>query len=170
MKATSTAKVKFILSLLDSGKDGCAAAASAHVSPSTVTRLCKKHRSSLLKSVGGRPPKLSTANIHHAMYLIQTGKAEKCCPGHQTTSGYHQPTSVYKNCLLWIEGCWDEVVRKKKRPFLSKRHRRARLDWALAHQHWTMEDWKTNVYTDESKINCFGSDGGRMTWKMVGEP
>ena len=76
MKATSTAKVKFILSLLDSGKDGCAAAASAHVSPSTVTRLRKKHCSSLSKSVGGRPSKLSTANIHHAMYLIQTGKAE----------------------------------------------------------------------------------------------
>jgi len=60
-------------------------------------------------------------------------------------------------------------IKKRKKPFLSKRHRRERLDWALAHQHWTVEDWKKVVYSDESKINRFGSDGDRTTWKMKGE-
>jgi hypothetical protein len=61
------------------------------------------------------------------------------------------------------------AVKKRKRPFLSQRHRRERLDWALAHQHWTVEDWKKVVHSDESKINHFGSDGDRTTWKMRGE-
>jgi hypothetical protein len=76
MKSTSTAKVKHILSLLDSGKDGYAAAKSAGVSPSTISRIHKKHRSSLQKSLGGCPAKLSPANIHHAQYLIYSGKAQ----------------------------------------------------------------------------------------------
>jgi transposase len=170
MKAIPAAKVKFILSLLDSGKDGCATAASAGVSPSTVTRLRKKHHSSLSKSVGGHPSKLSTTNIHHAMHLIQTGKAENAAQITKPLQDIiNQPLST-KTVCRGLKAVGMKAVRKKKRPFLSKKHRRARLDWALAHQHWTVEDWKTNVYTDESKINCFGSDGGRMTWKMVGEP
>jgi hypothetical protein len=62
-----------------------------------------------------------------------------------------------------------KAVVKHKRPFLSKRHRRARLDWAIAHQDWTLEDWKKVIYSDETKINHFGSDGRTITWKMVGE-
>jgi hypothetical protein len=76
MKAISTAKVNHILSLLDSGKDGYTAAMSAGVSPSAVSRTCTKHRSSLQKSLGGRPAKLSPANICHAQHLIYSGKAK----------------------------------------------------------------------------------------------
>ena len=43
------------------------------------------------------------------------------------------------------------------------------MDWAIAHQDWTVEDWKQVVYSDETKINRFGSDGRTITWKMVGE-
>ena len=35
-----------------------------------------------------------------------------------------------------------KAVVKRKRPRLTKRHRRKRLDFALAHKNWTVEDWK----------------------------
>ncbi|KAI0996868.1 hypothetical protein K3495_g11314 [Podosphaera aphanis] len=35
-----------------------------------------------------------------------------------------------------------KAFKKKKTPFLSKGHRRARLKWALNHQNWAIEDWK----------------------------
>ena len=57
---------------------------------------------------------------------------------------------------------------KKKKPFLSKRHRKARMDFALAHQHWTVEDWKKVVWSDETKINRLGSDGRKWVWKKAG--
>ena len=59
---------------------------------------------------------------------------------------------------------------KKKRPILSTRHRRERLDFAQAHEHWTLEDWKKVVWSDETKINRLGSDGRKWTWKRAGEP
>ena len=76
MKSISTARVNHILFLLDSGKDGYAAARSAGVSPSTVSRIYKKHHSSLQKSLGVHPVKLSPANIYHAQHLIYSGKAK----------------------------------------------------------------------------------------------
>jgi transposase len=60
-------------------------------------------------------------------------------------------------------------VVKKKRPLLSKRHRKERMDFALAHQDWTVEDWKKVVWSDETKINRLGSDGRKWVWKKAGE-
>ncbi len=62
-----------------------------------------------------------------------------------------------------------KAVVKKKRPFLSKHHRRERLDFAITHQHWTMDDWKRVVWSDETKINRLGSDGRKWVWKKAGE-
>src|SRR5436189_115219 len=62
-----------------------------------------------------------------------------------------------------------KAVVKAKKPVLTKRHRKERLDFALAHQDWTVEDWKTVVWSDETKINRLGSDGRIWVWKKDGE-
>ena len=40
-----------------------------------------------------------------------------------------------------------------------------RLDFAIAHKDWTLDDWKRVLWTDETKINRFGSDGREWMWK-----
>jgi DDE superfamily endonuclease len=62
-----------------------------------------------------------------------------------------------------------KAVVKKKKPFLSKRHRKARMDFAIAHLEWTIEDWKRVVWSDETKINRLGSDGRKWVYKKAGE-
>lgn len=59
---------------------------------------------------------------------------------------------------------------KKKKPFLSAKHRAARLAWAKRHQHWTADDWKQVVFSDETKINVWGSDGCKYYWSSVMNP
>lgn len=58
-----------------------------------------------------------------------------------------------------------EAVAKQKKPRLLPRHIRQRLDFALQHQHWTVEDWKRVIWSDETKINRLGSDGREWVWK-----
>jgi len=53
----------------------------------------------------------------------------------------------------------------KKKPFLSKRHIALRLNWAKKHEKWTLEDWKRVIWSDETKINLFGSDGVSKVWR-----
>ena len=43
------------------------------------------------------------------------------------------------------------------------------MDFAMSHQHWTVEDWKWVRWSDKTKINCIGSDGKRWAWKKAGE-
>ena len=58
---------------------------------------------------------------------------------------------------------------KQKHPLLSKCHRREKLDFALSHQDWTVDDWKRVIWSDETKINRIGSDGRKWAWKKAGE-
>ena len=58
---------------------------------------------------------------------------------------------------------------KTNRPFLSKRHRKERMDFAIAHKYWTVEDCKRVIWSYETKINRFGSNGRKWGWKKLGE-
>ena len=111
------------------------------------------------KSLEGHPAKVSPANIHQCSASYLFWKAENVS---QLTKSHvniiNQPLSI-QTVHHTLKKAGMVAVKKQKRPFLSKRHRRERLDWALAHQHWTVEEWKKVVHSDESKINHFGSDG-----------
>ncbi|KAG1205044.1 hypothetical protein G6F69_009534 [Rhizopus microsporus] len=53
---------------------------------------------------------------------------------------------------------------KVKKPLLKKTHRERRLAWAIAHKDWTNDDWRRMVFSDETKVNVFGSDGCKYYW------
>ncbi|KAG0803100.1 hypothetical protein G6F20_013826 [Rhizopus arrhizus] len=42
-----------------------------------------------------------------------------------------------------------------------------RLAWANAHKDWTKDDWCRMVFSDETKVNVWGSDGVKYYWKRV---
>ncbi|GAB1860734.1 SFRICE 017567 [Camponotus japonicus] len=44
-----------------------------------------------------------------------------------------------------------------KKPLLRPINKKKRLEWALQHRNWTMEQWKNVLWTDESKFEVFGS-------------
>ena len=62
-----------------------------------------------------------------------------------------------------------KAVKKKKKPLLKQQHCKACMDFAIAYQHWTVDDWRKVLFSDETKINCLGSDGVKWAWKKEGE-
>ena len=48
---------------------------------------------------------------------------------------------------------------KKKKPMLSRANTKARLEFAKGHRYWTVEDWKRVIWSGETKINRFQSEG-----------
>ena len=52
-----------------------------------------------------------------------------------------------------------KAVMKKKKPLIEKRHKKDRLNWAIEHKDWTVDDWRRVIWSDETKINKLGSDG-----------
>ena len=145
MQPLSAAQCNHILSLLEAGQSAHQISDSTGIHTSTISRLCRKHHPYLPKSSGGRPPKLSSSNIRHGICLISSGKAENAV---QVTKALkeiiNQPLSA-QTTQRYLRETGMKAVVKRKRPLLTKHHRKERLDFAISHQDWTMEDWKKVV-------------------------
>jgi len=169
MRSLSAADQDYILSLLDAGHSATQISASTAFSLGVVSKLRSKHHPHLAKSSGGHPSKLSSANIRHAQRLISSGKADTAVDVAKALRNITNQSLCVQTVRNSLKAAGMKAVVKKKKPFLTKKHRKARLDFALTHQDWTVEDWKKVVWSDETKINRLGSDGRKWVWKKGGE-
>ena len=169
MRQISSDKSQNILTLLEAGHSVRHISSVTGISTGTISNLRSTHRSHLLKNLGGRPSKLSSANIRHAQYLISSQKAENAVQITKTLGDIINLPLSTQTVRRHLKTAGMKAVTKRKLPFLSKRHRQQRLDFAIAHKDWTVEDWKCVVWSDETKINRLGSDGKKWVWKKAGE-
>ena len=112
---------------------------------------------------------LTPTNIHHATHLLSSNKAENAVQvARHLRDITHMPRSPQTARWHFKKAGPKAVVRKNK-PLLTPRLRRNRLDHAIAHQDWTVEDWKRVTFSDDTKVNRLGSDGRKWVQKLPGE-
>ena len=56
-----------------------------------------------------------------------------------------------------------------KKPLLKDIDKRKRLAWAKKHKQWTLDWWKSVLWSDESKFESFGSNDSVFVKRRVGE-
>ena len=159
MHPVSGAQLNHILSLLDSGQSAHHISSLTGLNHSTIFRLQRKHHPYLKKAPAGHPPKLSEADTRYVQHLITSRKAENASQVTQILQEITNQSLTSQTTRNHLRNTGMKAVVKTKKPLLTKRHRKERLDFALAHQDWTVEDWKTVVWSYETKINRLGSDG-----------
>jgi hypothetical protein len=47
--------------------------------------------------------------------------------------------------------------------------RKIRYEWALAHQYWTLEDWKKVIWSDETSVILGHRRGQVRVWRAADE-
>ncbi|OBZ72327.1 Transposable element Tcb2 transposase [Grifola frondosa] len=110
-----------------------------------VSKIHSKLCPGLSKPSGGHPTKLILTTICHAIHLISSGKADTA-------------VNVAKSLQDVVDGSVScETVHTGLRKT------------GLKAMHWTLEDWKRVIWSDETKINHLGSDGRKWVWKKSGE-
>lgn len=169
MRSLSVDKLNIVISRLNSGQTTCQISSSTGVSIGTISKICSKHCPDLPKSSGGCPVKLSPANICHAVKLITSGKAETAVQVSKALQTITNKPVTAQTVHRHLRSTGMKAVVKKKKPHLSQKHRRERMDFAIRHKDWTLDDWKRVVWSDETKINHLGSDGRKWAWKRAGE-
>lgn len=170
MKPLSPHTTTEILFRLAEGQSHRQISLATGVGLASITRLRALHYPTLPKSSGGRPKKISPLAIQHLTCSVTNGSCKNAVHAtkelEQATGISVHPSTVRKN----LQKAGLKAVHKQKKPLLSAKHRKARMDFALITKDWTLEDWKKVVWTDETKINCLGSDGLQWAWKRPGEP
>jgi hypothetical protein len=76
MQSLTSAQHTRVLELLDKGQSCPAISSITGISVGSISNICSKHCSTISKSIGGHPQKLSPADTQYAIHLITSQKAE----------------------------------------------------------------------------------------------
>lgn len=169
MHPISSADKENILSLASHGHSSHSIAKKTGLGKSTIIKTLHNILPNCQMPSSDRPSKLSLTDQHAIISQIKTGRVTNAVQAtkHINTIIPH-PVSSQTVRNIFKKHSFKAVV-KKKMLLLSARHRKARLAFALKYREWTVEDWKRVIWSDETKINRFGSDGRQWVWKQKGE-
>ena len=85
------------------------------------------------------------------------------------TSGTHNPRISAQT----VRNRFAENSLRARRPYvrtiLTDRHHHDRLQWADRHINWTRQDWRTILFSDESRFALSNRDGGIRLYRRRNE-
>eukprot|EP01099_Mayorella_cantabrigiensis_P002717 TRINITY_DN2199_c0_g1_i2.p1 TRINITY_DN2199_c0_g1~~TRINITY_DN2199_c0_g1_i2.p1 ORF type:complete len:282 (-),score=34.38 TRINITY_DN2199_c0_g1_i2:166-1011(-) len=163
-------KLMYYLELLDQGKSNTQIATQVKIGVMTVNRIRKKERPSILKAKGGRPSKLSEAARRRIRREITSGKAESAAKVSKILKNDGIADVSPDTVERALKKMGMNAITKVKKPLLTRKHKQKRFEFARTYKEWTVEDWKRVIWSDETKINRYGSDGRKWVWKKPGTP
>ncbi len=75
------------------------------------------------------------------------------------------PSTVYRTLRKAHYGVYKRTVK----PGLNAKQKQARYDWCKKYEHWTLDDWKNVIFTDETSVQKGGVRGRRRVWRLKEE-
>jgi transposase len=135
-----------------------------------VARLKASEKENIPLNPAGRPRKLSTRDDLYIARQAATGKSSTATAISHLLK-QHAGVDVHRSTVARSlkRGGLDSFSKRKK-PLLRVKQRKDIMAFAKRHKHWTIDDWKRVYFSDETKINRYGSDGRSYCWKKRGEP
>lgn len=139
-----------------------------NLSKSTVHTIFNNFKQSSCfesKPRSGRPKKLNRREVSFIRNEVEknpkihaTSLAQELAERSQIVVHPRTITRALNN-----EGYRCRIPRKK--PLISEKNRKLRLEFANKHRDKGLEFWKLVLFTDESKYNVFGYDGKAKVWR-----
>lgn len=157
-----------IVSLLDAGLSSRQIEVQMGVSRRTIDVLRAQVRPNIQKSIGGRPAKLTEANKRWIVRNIMSGRSDNATQLSQRLTNEANISVSTETIRRTLRQAGLKASVKPKKPRLLPRHIKDRLEFAIRYEHWTVDDWKRVVWSDETKINRLGCDGREWVWKKPG--
>ncbi len=117
----------------------------------------------------GRSKKLSARAQRHIQRLCLGNRRMSAASIAAEVEGVGgQPVSAQTICRtlhqIGLHGCYP-----RRKPLLKMMHKKACKQFAEDKQTKDMDYWNHVLWSDETKINLFGSDGVKCVWRQPGE-
>ena len=169
MRPIEKTKIAEIIEAIKSGQSSRKIAHYSGISLGAISKIRNSHLKEHPKSVGGCPRKLSPRDISHGVRLITTAKATTAVDVKKSFEEMNNITVSAETVRRDLKKHGMKAVVQAKKPKLTQRHKKLRMEFATKYKDWTVEDWKRVIWSDETKINRCGSDGKKWVWKKQGE-
>lgn len=161
---------KIVIDLWRKGKSYSMIATTIGKTRATIQYIVKQFKTTgsyKIKPRSGRPKKLTVRE--EASLLRKVSNNPKLSAPQLATALKDDFSKVVnaqtvRNCLHRA-GYNGRIARRK--PFISEQNRKKRLDFAKEYVTKPVEFWENVIFTDETKINIFGSDGRTRVWRKT---
>ena len=163
MHPLSKAIILTIVSLL-TGDSYTSIKAQTGASAGAIAKIHQEHCPEVAVSSGSHPEKLIPTNILYTKQAICTSKIKNAIQASKTLSTLNNDNITPQTVCNALKSTGMISVAKQRKLLLVARHRKARLEFAERHLEWTVEDRAKVIWSDETKINRFGSDGREQVW------
>ena len=168
MKRISNAQRQRIAQLLQENKSSRQIAKTTGVSPSTIQRVRRQLLADLPKSKGGRPKQICPTTARWMARQVPSGKADTAVELKSMLLSDRELNVCGNTVRKELKRQGLRAYVKKRKARLLARHKKKRMEFAQKYKGWTTEDWKQVIWSDETKINLYGSDGRKWVWHRPG--
>ena len=167
MRPIQEDKARSAVVQLRQGKSVREVSSALGISLGTVSKLRQGDKENIPKPKEGRPSKVSAKTKAVLARKFDSGQLLNIREGQrlvQAVEGVQVHKETIRNYLN-SEGLKAYVQQKK--PMLTKKHKEARFRFAKEHIHWTVDDWKWVMFSDETIISRVGSFGRKFYYKRA---
>lgn len=137
------------------------------IDKSVVRRIIKRfqHRGTVSPAKKSGRPKKTTAHQDHLLKRISTSNPQ--LTANQVKKAADVVTVHDRTIRRRLNNFGLFGRRPAKKPLISVKNRKRRLQFARDHLNWSTDQWKKVLWSDESKFNLFSSDGIRYIRRPI---
>lgn len=169
MRPIKDIKKKSVALHLSRGKSVREVAQIVGISKSAVQRIKAELNLDIPKEKGGRVCKLSTREKAFCVRSVVKDSKQNATQVKKSLQECHGVSVSSETVRRVLKDAGLMAITKPKKPLLRIKNVKDRLTFARAHLDDTLDDWKRVIWSDETKICRFGSDGHHYAWKRVDE-
>ena len=153
------------------GKSFAAIGRELEVNADTVRKIWNRyeeHGNTKSAPRSGRPTKLDNRDRRHLKRYVKKNWSNRHEPLRDITNTLN--LDVHPDTLRKEIQAFGLNHRKQcRRPYLSPKQKEARLKFAEEHIHWTIEDWRRVIFTDEMGLQTGANEGIVWVWRAPEE-
>lgn len=139
----------------------------AKVKLSTVRNVLgkwKTHRTNKDLPKKGRKPKVDDRTRRRLARMMQRGEVSTSSELALTAASCDVALISESTVCRTLHQAGLNAMHTIPKPLLTRAHKRKRLEFARSHGHWTVEDWKQVIFSDETVIAARPSDAHKLRW------
>ncbi len=143
------------------------------ISQNTVAKMVQTFKKDGTATISqrrpGRPRKLTPRQERLLMRRVEENRHASSLQLSKEVESQTGVTISHDTILRSLQRNGMHGCRPRKKPLLKPRHKKASLEFARAHADKDEDYWDSILWSDETKINVFGTDGFKTVWRRKGE-